>query len=356
MSEESTVIEEVQEAAADTTPEESAQSAPDAPNPAGDDDRKVWESLQREGAKDEDEADQPTETLEEAADETVAREDAKEEADEAQPDDAKITGDKQIAKYVEALKLKEGEVFDVALSALKRSGIFSDDELEQMHQSDKTAFVTKGLKLAKTQRDSDSYAAKLRDEARKVKPAESKPVAPASNLDEVKSLVSAKLKPLADTFDAETASTIEDALLAVVGQLSTAKETQLSDANKQLEQMRYEMVEMRLGNARRGLQDRYPELANDDVFQRVLDKYDVVVPSGKFKTVEDALSEAARWELGEKSTDEIKNRLLRSSAQRKAGQPRADTPKDSGRAMSAEDKERLEFNRLHKQHMGAYAD
>lgn len=308
---------------------------------------------------------------EDGAEAEKAGADDKAEAVEAQPDLSAIAGDPKVAKLIEAAGIKPDKLLDVVLGAYQRDGVYDADELTERFHADPQKFVEKGLKRLKAQKDQDAYGFEYRqwkasqgkeapagksqaggEPAAATVPAKDQP-APTADL---KATIEKLLEPLGkDEMYAELKAPLVDAMAAMHQQITGGYEQKLAAAAEQVRAMQGQIVDGRIASERIRLATQYPDLGDEEAFGRVLERYDAVAQTGRYPTVEECFREAARWELGELSTAQLKDQLLTQHKQRKAGQPRAQVAGPGNRPMTPEDKERLLFNRLKQQHLGALA-
>jgi len=301
-------------------------------------------------------------------------------AEAAQPDLSEITGDKGVAKYVEVLGINPEQSLDLALAAYQRDGVYDEADLRERFKANPVQFVEKGLKRLKAQRDQDEYGREYRawKASQKSQPATpSDPSATASQPQpapqqatqatqapanpDFRDAIEKLLEPIdADELTAPLKGPLTEALSTVttqvVNQVKSEYEQRLAQVQAREAAMQAQIVEATIRAERARLANRYPGLNDDAAFQRVLDRYDTLADTGRFKTVEETFAEASRWELGESTAVNLRNQLLADRTQRKAGQPRTTlAASENSRTLPKEEQERLSFQKLYAKHYGPLA-
>ena len=295
------------------------------------------------------------------------------EGGDAQPDfDSMIADNPRVEGYRKELGLDEAsseDLFDKALSALQRDGIYDEGELEARYKADAGKFIEQGLKRAKVQLGQD----RLGDEVQRLKkerasgteaaldPAydggESEKMGEAQATPEAVQEILERIK--ANEYHSDIAEDLE-ALVKAIGQPSADTEVvsglraELDKVNARLAEQHYQTIETKIDSARQKLAEEYPSITNDVDFERVLDHYDTLAGSGKYHTVEAAMAEAAKWALSETSASALKQRLINSTKKRKAGQPRASTTGPESK-LSPDEQEEQTFREIERKHFGEHA-
>jgi len=263
------------------------------------------------------------------------------------------------AKYAEQLGVSSDQALDVALAAFERIGAFTDDEIEAKFQKDSQSFIEQGLKLAKTQKDTDAaYSKAYQRSAKQDTPAENEQVAEAES--EQVSFPDAVKKVIDEAFsefqDDDYVAPLGVAFTAVAEQLgkhygaelkkATAAYTQSeSRLQQQIHALNGFMVDATIEKSRASLVEQYPTLDDTAAQDRVLKMYDTLIESGEFKSVDDAYRKAVSAELGEETTQTLKRRLLSVHNTKKLGQPKIPKQASSSeRDLTHEEEDRRAFN------------
>ena len=301
-----------------------------------------------------------------------AAEPEKKEGDQptAQPDFEAIAKDPGVAKHAEALEVKADALLEVAIRAYKRDGYFDEDELVQRFHADNTRFIELGLQRATRQKDQDTYGndyRKDRDEFeawRKAREggsdrgmeAPAAPVAPVESrpLPEKASEILAKIK------SDEYLGDLAEPLQGLMDTMKAEGDARVAALSAQLNSIREQNVDSQLQGAKENLKGDFPKLADDVVYAKVLERYDVIVSAGKADTVAHGLAEAAKWELGSPTSPQkppedltaLTQRLMATTAKRKAGQPTARAVRSDTPALTEDQQDRLIFDKLRRKEYG----
>jgi|GEM_PF-4989510 len=307
----------------------------------------------------------------EAGSDKSANPDTQGNAGEPDPDD--VLADPKVAKAVEALGIKPDKFFDVALAAHIRSGLMDQDRMTKQFQDDPHWFVQAGLKLAKQQRDGDSYGNKVRqgepgDEEEAPEKAAAPPVATALS-DSLMAAIGEVLD--VEAFDMEQDGQFADLkeplgiIATKVAQATLDQATgQFQKALAELEQrhqqemgyVKADLVSAQIDTLRTRMTDKYQHLADDAAFGKVVDRYNILVSTGQYKTIAQAFEEAARWEFSNTTHQDIKNQMLDRSKMRKNG---VSNPRPAGKSgaeqLTREQRERANFLKIDERHYGKRA-
>lgn len=332
----------------------------------------------------------PTHESESASD-AEPKQDTPETGDEGEPeaeakeafDFASVLGDShQVQSRAKSLGLDGRDadtLLEAAIDALKRDDILDADQMREMFTKDPAAFVAKGLKRAKVQRDTDRLYGEQGQQRTKPDEGDTKPDAdgdnqakPAGKADPTDgdAAVSIDIEGiLADLQESEFHADLEPVFKGILSSVNDSVqkqvsgllahveglETQVGALHTQLGEAQARTVEAELANQRSRLTDRFPQLSDDDAYQRVLGRYDAVVETGRFNTVTDAFEEAARWELGEQSTQSIKEQLIQRAAGKRAGSASKPNASNAPKVLTKDETDLAAFNEVWDKHHGPLA-
>lgn len=321
--------------------------------------RKVFDNIQRRAARAEEKADDSAEATDAAA--------AERTQETAKPDTSRLdTALKTpaVVSLLGKLSVNPADALEKAIEGLNRLGE-SEEEIQELYDRDPARFLEKGLTRYKAAMDQDQFGREYKawreagdgtgKGGRQQPTAQETRATPANPATAVNPLqeVDAALAPLSDIAGPEGVAAIRNAIVAAFRQ--AVNHTQSVAGRSQM--VESEIVEMRLGNARSGLRQDYPELAEDSTWQSVLENgYDVLAATGRFKTPEECLREAVRWKLGDRSkstTNEqiakLKESLLNKNRQRAMGTPRTRT-NGTAAVITRDDRERQAFEKARRKH------
>jgi hypothetical protein len=347
-------------AEAETKPDSTTND--DASKTDGQSDPDYEAFMRTQGGKDDDS--QPDDGEAESQSKTEAK-DQDTKPDESQP--VKIEFTPKASKYAKELGVTEEEALDVALKAFDRVGVLTDDEIEGKFKKDAKAFIEQGLKLAKTQKETDrafnafqrgQQEPQIQQAKQEQAPEELLPLPEA-----VKKVIDSALEPIKNSPVYEDLNEpLGIAFTTIADQLSKHYGEQLRQAQgqyeassqvmqQQIQALNGYMVDAQLEKARNSLVEEYPSISDPKVNDRVLKMYDTLISSGghDFKSPEEAYRKAVSAELGEESKHDLKKRLLTQHQNKKQGQPKV--PKhgvDGDRKMTPEELDQLAFARAMK--------
>ena len=244
------------------------------------------------------------------------------------------------------------EGMDEALAAFQREGIWDDDEISEMFKKNPDAFVAKGKKLAKKQRDSDSFSTEFGKLKAEVEARKTGQPATEELLDGDDEEVSAIIERLsADELIGEDVARDFEALVSRSAKATNAKIAELEKLLADREESHQREREMQaIQTSRIRLSQKYESLEHPETFTKVVESYNALAATGKYGTVEDCFEAAVKAELSETTTNELKKKLLRTTTGRNKGQPRASSPSTPNRRLSRDEKDFQVFQELAKKH------
>ena len=272
------------------------------------------------------------------------------------------------------------EGFDDALAALVRDGM-PEDAIKALYDKDPQNFVKYGQKRAEAQKKTDQLVGSRgnkqqrepqggEQQAQEGEPDQGhqKAEPPKTVIDAIKTKVDDVLKPLTEGDNQEFYGDLKDPL--AIGFTSMAEELagyyehklqeQRQEYQSQVQQLQFQSVNNQLEMARQSLIEQYPDLKDDQTFQRVLDEhYDTLAESGKFDSVRDTFREAVKWAFSDENpanqTKKLRDEMRKRRTNRKRGTPRTRTSQPQRQEPSKEDQEFKTFQQLREQHEGAAA-
>ena len=290
---------------------------------------------------------------------------------EAPPEGAK-------AKVVDTGEPPEG--FDDALDALVRDGM-SETAISALFKENPEGFIEYGAKRLKNQKDVDGYGSEYREWLKShtdgTEPEDAKPDTEAAQPDPAvtdvdKAFAEAIEDIKGDELYGELAEPLEKVLEAVRGQtrseISALKDElgqrdeaiiNLAQAN---ENIRGDMVNRSLEEAREAHLESYPDLKDDEVNERVLKEYDELAESRKYDSVAEAYARAVKTELSAGGNmDEasiakrVREQLFQRTEQQKAGRPRVPTSAPTPEPETPEDQDKAIFFGLKRKYDGEHS-
>lgn len=315
---------------------------------------------------------------------TNEREQAAESANTDEPAKPALTD--RAKEYAAALGITTEDsnaLLDTAIEAYRRQNVLDADDITEKWRRNPDKFIESGLKLAKTQKDQDTFGGEYREfqknpeafierflskrqgDGRQAQAEQPKPLPQRVNEKITSALNGVKFTNDLGEFDQEafaqsfgvTLTQLAEELAAEntasVQSLKQQHEAEIQQRDQQIEHLRQSWVDQQLMQARSQLASKYPDLARDDVWQKVLSEpggYDDLAASGKFATVADAVARAAAGVLGEETTQSIRARLLTEHTMRKNGQARPPTPVASTKPLDKQTQDRVAFDQLLKKH------
>lgn len=214
---------------------------------------------------------------------------------------------------------------DKAYSAARRSGM-SKAVADKMLAADPQAFVEYGLTLAKNQSKTDDEFRRLREE-RKAKetapdqPERSTAAKPEPNADPDTDLDEA-IAPLAESFGDDIKEPMKRALKAARDPYRKAVEEARKESLEARRQAADAREAMELFIARDQLaRTDYPDLANDETYEKVLAKAREIVDPSRHKSPRHVLEEAAAIELARPNKQAWQAEIARKHAARSIASP-----------------------------------
>lgn len=214
----------------------------------------------------------------------------------------------------------------------------ADDEFDQELKTAETMQAARDLiaagwdkKTVKALRDANPDA--LIDTANKIKEGKSgkEPAAPAGvqqgqTFDQALDAALAEpLGGLSKMFDDEgdDKQTISKAMLAptkaAVGFLGKMVSERIREMHGMVQYLGSQLQTMQLEAARSGLVNDYPGIEDDATFEKVQARAEKMVAGGKYKTIREAMADAAQRELGKQSESQRKVREFNQNRQRAMG-------------------------------------
>jgi|18_taG_2_1085343.scaffolds.fasta_scaffold02946_2 hypothetical protein len=248
----------------------------------------------------------------------------------------------------------EPEGLDEALSAWKRDGVFNEEEIEKLYRDDPSIFIDKGQKLAKRQKDQDRFSSEFGQLKAKVESGDA-PKGEASEETEQTSIseeADAILARIAgdDLIGEEVANDIKSLVSAMTRENTDQLKALLEEKDQQNQALQQGQVEQAIAMSRMRHAQKYESLNENETYEKVMRTFSVLAESGAYETVENCFDAAVKQELGEQSTTELKERLLKTNKGRRKGQPRASSPSSPNKAMSREDKDYKTFLEVARKH------
>jgi hypothetical protein len=259
------------------------------------------------------------EQQEEEPSEPVEPEDSAEVFEESEPVEETETVD-------ETPVVETGDDYERAMAALMRDGT-PRHILDEEYERNPDRFVEWGLKRAKVQSDGDRFSqehaelkAKL-DATQQVEEGAEGEVAaentsadqtqPAQNLD----LTTQRAK-IADIFGEEAA----DAVLQPIQSLTQELKAVIGQQQQRLFQISQMMEQKEVSSVRTQLQERFPQLADDEAFKGVREKMEVLAKTGQYNTYHDVMLDAARISFADAM--QTKTVAAKINQAKSAGQPK----------------------------------
>jgi ribosomal protein L12E/L44/L45/RPP1/RPP2 len=235
-----------------------------------------------------------------------------------------------------------GEDYHRAMAALQRDGT-PRSVLDDLYEKNPDEFVNWGLKREKVQKDGDRFSdehAKLREQFEHVmnqnQPDQEGQQPEVPKLDQEKwnkaqpptpQVLESYGREIADVFGDEAAESIMApmrSMAVMLGQLLTSVAGQATYTEQQ-----------ELAKTRTQLQERFPQLADDEGYGSVVERMKVLYRTGEYKNIRDLMTDAARISLADAPPPKDNNHAARS-----LGQPTARTSNSKpARSMKHEDRE-----------------
>jgi hypothetical protein len=236
---------------------------------------------------------------------------------------------------------------DEAFRALQREGLLPKEQLEDWAVNDPQAFLTAGIKAASKQTNIDRLGNKLHElETKATETAqtdESEPASESEELDEV-------WNELQEEYG-ESVTKLKDEFDRMVSGVTSALEEKLSQQSKMNDYLAERLERREMAEMREKLQETYPDLADAENFQKVVERTRKFVKAGEYTDLEEAFADATARELAPLSVKTIQQRMTQRSQNRRKGQPFNGTKSmDTARDVSNEDRERAIFNQLERKH------
>lgn len=296
-------------------------------------------------------------------DEPEAKETAKTEA-KSEPVKPELS--EKSKKYLTDLGISENDALAKAITAFERQK-FDEEEIERRLSKGESKFIEDGLVLAQQQKQVDSLFGRIgqlekKPASQEKEEVESQDIKEPKNIPaDVKAEIDKVLETLAND---ELFKDAVPALGMMATTLSNHYEAKLQSQKSEVESMRqqfqaeveklqYLRVETSLEKARASLLgDKYPQLKDKAVHDKVLEMYDTFAASNRYndKTPEQVYTEAAEMVLGKDEAKSFAEALIQKHLNRKKSQPTLPTNKaPSVAAMSEDEKQRLVFNKIKRQ-------
>jgi len=219
-----------------------------------------------------------------------------------------------------------GDDHERAMAALLRDGT-PRHILDEEYERNPDRFVEWGLKRAKVQSDGDRFSqehaelkAKLDATQQVEEGAEGEVTAentsadqtqPAQNID----LATQRAK-IADIFGEEAA----DAVLQPIQSLTQELKAVIGQQQQRLFQISQMMEQKEVSSVRTQLQERFPQLSDDEAFKTVREKMEVLAKTGQYKNYHDVMLDAARISFAD--AIQTKTVVAKINQAKSAGQPK----------------------------------
>jgi DNA-binding NarL/FixJ family response regulator len=261
------------------------------------------------------------EQQEEEPSEPVEPEDSTEEFETSEPEVEAET------ETVEETPVAEtGDDYERAMAALLRDGT-PRHILDEEYERNPNRFVEWGLKRAKVQSDGDRFSqehaelkAKLDATQHEEGQVEGEVTAGNTPADQTQPAndfnVETQRAKIADIFGEEAA----DAVLQPIKSLTEELKVVLGQQQQRLFQISQMMEQKEVSSVRTQLQERFPQLADDEAFNTVREKMEVLAKTGQYNTYHDVMLDAARISFADAM--QSKTVAAKINQAKSAGQPK----------------------------------
>lgn len=221
-----------------------------------------------------------------------------------------------------------------AYSAARRSGM-SKAVADKMLAADPQAFIEYGLTLAKNQAKTDDEFRRLREERKAKETAPDQPERPTATTPKPDANPDADLEeaiaPLAESYGEDIKEPMKRALKAArdpyLKMVEEARKESL-EARRQAADAR-EAMELFIARDQLARTD-YPDLANDETYEKVLAKAREIVDPGRHKSPRHVLEEAAAIELAKPNKQAWQAEIARKHAARANASPTVPSQRGPG--------------------------
>lgn len=293
-------------------------------------------------------------------------------------------------KPEESANAEPPEGFKEAVEAMLRDGI-KPERIEKWFQEDAADFMETAAKARKRQGDYDRrFGSQPKPVPQATEPAKPQgtdapaPEATAAKLSAPKDFIEATKRAVDGVLAGLERDELHSDLKEPLGVLATGLAEQmgsymaaeLAKRDALIQQLHQRDIERehqkqisevtaKLDTARVKLADKFPGLKEDDGFNQVLARYDVIVaglqshPDPSLQSVEDVFNAAARWVFSDENpasaVDRIKSNLFKRSQQQKRGLPSSRVSAVNEKPLTPEQKAWLAFNKIADKHEGATA-
>ena len=212
-----------------------------------------------------------------------------------------------------------GEDFHRSMAALQRDGT-PRNLLDEYYEKDPEGFVQWGLKREKVQKDGDRFSdehAKLRETAERIlqhqndleqRPPVASPQKATAREMPTPDTLQKYQSQISEAFSEDAAESIMApmrSMASIIANLYVNQAAQSGHTEKQ-----------EIASMRTELQDRFPQLADDDNFNSVVEKMQSLYKTGDYQNVRDLMTDAVRIRLADAAPP-----VSSQHAARSAGQP-----------------------------------
>lgn len=226
----------------------------------------------------------------------------------------------------EATQQERGDDYERAMAALLRDGT-PRHILDEEYERNPDRFVEWGLKRAKVQSDGDRFSqehaelkAKLDATQQGEEQAEGEVTAGNTPADQTQPAtgfdVETQRAKIADIFGEEAA----DAVLQPIKTLTEQLKSVIGQQQQRLFQISQMMEQKEVSSVRTQLQERFPQLADDDAFKGVREKMEVLAKTGQYNSYHDVMLDAARITFADAM--QTKTVATKINQAKSAGQPK----------------------------------
>ena len=232
------------------------------------------------------------------------------------------------------------EDYEKAIAALRRDGV-PESALENM---DDNSILEWGSKRAKVQADVDGYGAKVKELEDKLnnvqstdsveKTAEAEGEDQAQNQPASLDSLNQYASKISDIFGDEAAEAVMSPFREMIQQTAQA----LQQQQQAIAQLHAENQTRSLDTTRSKLQERFPRLANDSDYQKVVEGMQKLVQVGEYESIDDLMTDAYRISFSKLAEQDAKKEAV--NRMKNNGQPTTQTnTKTPTRSLGGEERE-----------------